>query len=98
MPKLENAGSCGLTARPSSPLRLDEPDGSTNCPLCLSTTCRSNRISNLRFEEIAGNVWSATRSGRAAQGLRDLTGWVCVEAANALRNRWSCDYCGHGFR
>lgn len=68
------------------------------CPRCHSTDFRSNRIETLTLGQAAANLWAAHRAGRGTVGLRGLLGWACVQAANTLRDPWSCDHCRESFR
>jgi len=68
------------------------------CPRCHSSDCQPNRFSNLSLGEVADTVWTAQRAGRPAQSLRALLAWASVELANALRDRWQCDFCQDTFR
>lgn len=68
------------------------------CPRCLSIDCHSIRIPNLSLLEAARRAWGSHRAGNGSDSIRTLAAFACVEAANAVRDRWSCEYCHHTFR
>lgn len=70
----------------------------STCPRCQSIACRSNLLPNLRLGEALGNAWAEQRRRRTGRALRALASWAFIEAANGMREPWSCDHCRESFR
>jgi hypothetical protein len=67
------------------------------CPKCGNASLSSNKREDVAFVRIAGELFTATQSGRAADALSDLVVWCGLKAANAMRNPHKCNHCSHTF-
>lgn len=67
------------------------------CPKCGSASLSSNKREDIAFGRIVVDLFTATRSGRAADAASDFVAWCGLKAANALRNPHKCNQCSHTF-
>ena len=67
------------------------------CPKCECTTISSNKFEDVEFAHVAGDAFTATRSGRAADAVSSLIAWAGLKLANSVRKPHKCGNCQHSF-
>lgn len=67
------------------------------CPNCGNFSLSSNKFEDVEFARVAGDAFTATRSGRTADAVSSVIAWAGLKLANAVRKPHKCGNCQHSF-